>query len=84
MENSFNEMSYLDAGNALTIGVASDLNNLLSSIKERASVMMNSITPSHPFQEHLKEIMMATDKSIETADILLNFAMVTHHLKSKE
>ncbi len=84
MGNSFNEMSYLDAGNALTISVANDLNNLLSSIRERASLMMNSIPPSHPFQEHLEEIISATEKSIETADILLNFTMVTHHLKSKE
>ncbi len=65
-----------DVIQSLASGIAHDLNNLLSAIKGRASLMLNSITPTDPLYPHVKEIIDCIDKGSDIADQLLGFARV--------
>lgn len=65
-----------DAVESLASGIAHDLNNLLSAIKGRASLMINSITPADPLYPHVKEIISYIDKGSDIANQLLGFARV--------
>jgi CheY-like chemotaxis protein len=65
-----------DAVEVFAGGIAHDFNNLLAAIKGRASLMMNSVTPSDPLYRHIKEIISCIDKGSEIANQLLGFAKV--------
>lgn len=68
-----------DAVESLASGIAHDLNNLLSAIKGRASLMLNSITPTDPLHPHVMEIINCIDKGSDIADQLLGFARVDEY-----
>ncbi len=68
-----------DVVEALANGIAHDFNNLLAAIKGRASLMMNSIKPSDPLYQHIKEIISCIDMGSEIADQLLGFARVDEY-----
>lgn len=65
-----------DAVEALANGIAHDFNNLLTAIKGRASLMINSVSPSDPLYMHIIEIMKCIDQGSEIANQLLGFAKV--------
>jgi len=54
-------------------GVAYDLNNLLSAIKGRTVLMMNSVDQSHPIRKQFSEILTCVDKGIKTTELLWDF-----------
>ena len=51
-------------------GVAYDLNNILSAIKGRTVLMMNSVDLSHPIRKQFSEILTCVDKGIKTTECL--------------
>ena len=71
-----------DAVEAITGGIAHDFNILLSEIKARASLMMNSVEPSDPIYQHIKEIINSIDKGSEMANLLLCFAKMNEYYTS--
>ena len=83
------EMEYIqmkkkapDAVEALASGIAHDLNNLLTAIKGRASLMINSVKPSDPLYGHIVEIIRCIDKGSDIANQLLGFAKVDEYYTS--
>jgi CheY-like chemotaxis protein len=76
MENIQSRKETPDAVEVFAGGIAHDFNNLLAAIKGRASLMMNSVTPSDPLYRHIKEIIACIDKGSEIANQLLGFAKV--------
>lgn len=54
-------------------GIAHDFNILLAEIKGRASLIMNSASPSDPLYEHIIEIIRCSDKGVELANQLIGF-----------
>lgn len=56
----------------LTYTVASDLKNLLSTIKGRTILMKNIVTPSNPLQSHFDEILHCIKESSDITNLLLH------------
>ena len=71
-----------DAVEALASGIAHDFKNLLDAIKGRASLMMNSVSPSDPLYDHVVEIISCINKGSDIANQLLGFAKVGEYYKS--
>ena len=71
-----------NAVEAITGGIAHDFNILLSEIKSRASLMMNSVEPSDPIYQHIKEINNSIDKGSEMANLLLCLAKMNEYYTS--
>lgn len=84
MVNQLKKISFIDPDKAFTAGVAHDLNNLLSAIKGRTVLMMNSVHPSDPLQKHFNEIITCIDKSIDTTELLLNSNRVDEGFERSE
>lgn len=63
-------------------GIAHDLNNLLTAIKGRATLMMNSVKPSDPLCGHIMQIISCIDQGSEIANQLLGFAKVDEYYAS--
>ncbi|NWH05438.1 hybrid sensor histidine kinase/response regulator [Desulfobacter latus] len=64
-----------DAVEALANGIAHDVNNLLTTIKGHASMMLNNVNPTDPLYNHIIEILSSVDKGSDFANQLLGFAM---------
>ena len=71
-----------DAVKAITGGIAHDFNILLSEIKSRASLMMNSVEQSDPLYQHIKEIINSIDKGSEMVNLLRCFAKMNEYYTS--
>ncbi|WP_299977942.1 response regulator [Desulfobacula sp.] len=71
-----------DAMEAIAGGIAHDFNNLLAVIKDKTSLMKNSIKPSDPLYQHIIEIIQCIDKGSEIANQLLGFAKVDEYSTS--
>ncbi len=83
MKKELDNQSYSEANKSITYGVAQDLNSHLSSIKEKISLMMNSIDPVNPLQKHLDVINYSINESIKAANLLSSFAQVDEGFKIK-
>ncbi|WP_457553964.1 hypothetical protein [Desulfobacula sp.] len=68
-----------NAKEALTGGIVHDFNNLLFEIKDKASLMMNSVKPSDPLYKLIKEIIHCSDKGFAIINLLLGFTKVDEH-----
>lgn len=64
-----------DAVEALANGIAHDVNNLLTTIKGHASIMLNNVSPTDPLYNHIFEILSSVEKGSDLANQLLGFAM---------
>ncbi|WP_462270501.1 ATP-binding response regulator [Desulfobacter sp.] len=64
-----------DAVEALANGIAHDVNNLLTTIKGHASIMLNNVNPTDPLYNHIIEILSSIEKGSDLANQLLGFAM---------
>jgi len=71
-----------DTVEALTSGIVHDFNILLAEIKDRASLMMNSVKQSDPLYRHIKEIIRCIDKGSEMANLLLCFVELNEYYTS--
>lgn len=71
-----------DAAEAFTSDIAHDFDILLSDIKDRISVMMNSVKSTDPLYQHIKAIVQAIDKGSEMANRLLNFTKMNEYYTS--
>ena len=68
-----------DAVETITGGIAQDFNTLFAEIKDRASLMMNSVKQSDPLYRHIKEIIPCIDKGFEMSNLLLGFAKLNKY-----
>jgi len=68
-----------DAVEEFACGIAHDFNHLLTIIKGRASLMMNSVKPTDPLYRHIIEMIHCIDKGSEIANLLLGFAKVDEY-----
>ncbi len=75
------EADTLDAVDNLADTMAQDLETLLSAVKGRASLMMNSISESDPLYFHFKELMEGIEKGTQITSLLLDFAKVDEFYK---
>jgi len=64
-----------DAVEALANGIAHDVNNLLTTIKGHASIMLNNVSRTDPLYNHIFEILSSVEKGSDLANQLLGFAM---------
>ncbi len=64
-----------DAVEALANGIAHDVNNLLTTIKGHASIMLNNVSPTDPLYNHIFEILSSVEQGSDLANQLLGFAM---------
>ncbi|MCP4024004.1 MAG: response regulator, partial [Desulfobacteraceae bacterium] len=71
-----------DAVEALASGLAHDFRHLLDAIKGRASIMMNTVSPSDPLYGHVVEIINCINKGSDIANQLLGFAKASEYYKS--
>ncbi len=58
----------------LTEGIAHEFNNLLMAIQGRASLVIKDLQPSHPFYDHLSQILQTVHKGAVFTSQLLGYA----------
>lgn len=65
------EKNSIDIEDTTAFTVASDLQNLLSTIKGRTILMKHSISPLNPLQTQFDEILNCIDESTEITNLLM-------------
>lgn len=63
-----------DSVEAFAGGLAHDFNNLMTAIKGRVLLVMNSIKPSDPIYHHIMQMLLSIDKGSEIAKKLMDVA----------
>lgn len=58
----------------LTEGIAHEFNNLLMAIQGRASLVIKDLQPSHPFYDHLSQILQTVHKGTVFTSQLIGYA----------
>jgi two-component system cell cycle sensor histidine kinase/response regulator CckA len=74
VQNQLIQVQKREAIGTLAGGIAHDFNNLLTGILGRASLMAFDLDPTHPCQDHLKDIMTYTRSATDLTKQLLGLA----------
>jgi PAS domain S-box-containing protein len=74
LEDQLHHSQKMEAVGTLAGGIAHDFNNMLSVIMGHGSLVMNKMEDGTPLKEHIKQMLLATDRAANLTKRLLVFS----------